>query len=131
MSLIKKGKEVINTWNQKDLSALAALYGEHIPFFDPLLNKAIKGKEIIHYAKSIYEAFPDLEFVIDHIAEGEQVVMVQWRQCGVNSGPVLGKPATNRYIEIPAVSVLNFKDGNLIAHRDFWDMKQLAKDLFK
>lgn len=131
MTIENLAKSIIDIWNEKDLTKLQGVYGTDIPFFDPLLGRAIKGDEIIEYAKGIYEAFPDLVFKVESIATGKDVAMVQWVQCGKNTGPILGKAPTQRYIEIPAVSVITTKEGKLESHRDYWDMKKLANDLFK
>lgn len=125
-----KALELINAWNAHDVDLLAQLYGEKIGFHDPLLGKVIKGEEVLEYAKSIYSAFPNLEFVIKNVAVGDQVVMVEWSQNGTNEGAIFGQAATGRYIEIPAVSVLSFQDDEVVLHQDYWDMKKLQKDLF-
>ncbi len=122
--------QIIDTWNTKDLDQLAALYGEEIPFFDPLLDREIKGEHLLKYAQGIYDAFPDLVFKVKKVASGPSVAMVEWVQCGHNTGPIMGKPATNRYIEVPAVSVLSFAEDTFIGQRDYWDLQLLTKALF-
>lgn len=126
----KKAQEVIDVWNSKDLNALQRLYGDTTGFYDPLLGKEIKGEAILAYAKGIFEAFPDLEFIVKGIAASENLAMVEWSQNGTNSGLIMGKPATGRYVEIPAVSVVRFDGNQFISQRDYWDMKSLLEDLF-
>ncbi len=117
-------QNIIDVWNQKDISALQKLYGDHTTFFDPLLNDNIKGKTILGYAQGIYAAFPDLEFVVKGITTSKNMAMVEWIQQGTNTGDVMGKPATGKYIEIPAVSVVRFEGGTFISQRDYWDLKK-------
>ncbi len=65
-------------------------------------------KNILLHAKDIYESFPNLKFVVKDIATSADIAMVEWGQNGTNTGEVLGKTATGRYVEIPAVSVFRF-----------------------
>ena len=126
----QKAQKVIDIWNQKDIKALQELYGEHTTFYDPLLDGEIKGQTLLHYAQGIYNAFPDLEFVVKGITASDGIAMVEWSQNGTNTGEVMGKPATGKYIEIPAVSVMRFDGDTFVSQRDYWDMKKLTKDLF-
>ncbi|WP_109300882.1 ester cyclase [Aquimarina sp. AU474] len=130
-NLKHKAQEIIDIWNQKDIQALHKLYGEHTTFFDPLLNDSIKGKTILGYAQGIYNAFPDLEFVVKGITASENLAMVEWIQKGTNTGEIMQKPATGRYIEIPAVSVIRFDKGSFVSQRDYWDLRKLWNDLFQ
>lgn len=129
MDIHKIATEVMAAWNNKDLEKLAALYNEEVVFFDPLLAKEIRGKAIIDYAASIFAAFPDVHFVIKSEAVGKDVVMIEWVQCGTNSGSIIGRPATNRYLEVPAVSVIKFDQGRLLSHYDYWDLAKVMSDL--
>lgn len=127
----QKAQHIIDVWNEKDLMKLQQVYGEDTTFFDPLLNDTIKGKTILGYALGIYDAFPDLEFVIKGITAGDNLAMVEWVQEGTNTGDIMGKPATGRYIEVPAVSVMRFDGDTFISQRDYWDLKKLVQDLFQ
>ncbi len=131
IELETNARNLVDVWNSQDLNALKYLYGDDAVFFDPLLGAEIKGDEIITYAMGIYKAFPDLQFVTKGIAASEGLAMIEWSQNGTNTGEILGKPATGRFIKIPAVSVLRFNtEGSLVSHYDYWDMKKLLNDLF-
>lgn len=129
MSLLPIGREVVAVWNTRDPQAVGAYYGEHVGFRDPITVREVTGPGLVAYAGSIFTAFPDLEFRVHAEAEGPDVVMLEWSQCGTHRGAVLGAPATGRYVEIPAVSVLKFRAGVLQAHHDYWDLQKLVKDL--
>lgn len=132
MDLVAKARHLVDVWNSQNLNAIKELYQHDAVFYDPLLGNEIKGQQITQYAEGIYKAFPDLQFVVKDIAVSNGIAMAEWSQNGTNKGEILGKPATGRYIEIPAVSVLRYDDsGNLISHYDYWDMKKLLTDLFK
>ena len=132
MDFEAKAKYLVDVWNSQDMNAIRELYQHDAVFYDPLLGNEIKGEQIEQYAAGIYKAFPDLQFVVKSIAVSDKLAMAEWSQNGTNTGEILGKPATGRYIEIPAVSVLRYTDsGNLISHYDYWDMKKLLTDLFK
>ena len=129
MDLKDRCRQVISAWNTKDIDALKVIYAQKAIFFDPMVGKEITGDFIIQYAQSIFLAFPDLRFNIQDMAAGQDVVMTQWVQCGTNTGSIMGNPATGRYIEIPAVSVIRFRKDRLLSHHDYWDMVFFLKGL--
>lgn len=129
MDLQDRSIQIIDAWNAKDLDALKSIYGEKGIFYDPMVDREISGDSIIQYARSIFFAFPDLQFRIQDMAAGKNVVMLQWLQCGTNTGAIMGNPATGRYIEIPAASVIRFKKDKLVSHYDYWDMVHFLKGL--
>lgn len=122
--------KVIDAWSTKDFFKIRSLYGNEVIFFDPLLSKEIKGKDILGYAQAVFTSFPDLEYKVISIAHASDLVMIEWKQCGTNTGPIIGRPPTGKYIEIPAVSVLKSKEGQLISHYDYWDMKRFLREMF-
>jgi len=129
--LLAFGETIVDAWNQQDLEALKKIYGSNAAYFDPLLKKYIKGNAILAYAQGIFTAFPDLELKVISRASNVDLIMFERMQCGTNTGTMLGREATGRYIEIPAVSVLKMKEGQLISHTDYWDLKQLMMDLYR
>ncbi len=129
MDLKDRCIRVIDAWNAKDLDALKTIYGNKAIFYDPMVGKEINGDFLIQYAQSIFTAFPDLRFKIQDMAVGQDVVMTQWTQCGTNTGQIMGNPATGKYIEIPAASVIRFKKDKLTSHHDYWDMVHFLKGL--
>jgi len=129
MDLKDRCLEIMDAWNTKDIAAISAIYGKKGIFYDPMVGKEIKRDSLIQYAQSIFLAFPDLRFDVRDMAVGKNVVMIQWMQCGTNTGEIMGNPATGKYIEIPAASVIRFKKDKLVSHHDYWDMVQFLKGL--
>jgi len=129
MKLLELGRQVVAVWNTRNPEEVGRFYGDKTVFHDPLVAKETTGQALVSYAAGIFEAFPDLHFKVFSEAVGPNLVMFEWAQCGNNTGSIMGMPATNRYIEIPAVSVLKYRDETLISHYDYWDMKKLMNDL--
>ena len=129
MDLKDRSLQIMNAWNTQNLDALKTIYGKKAIFYDPMVGVEIKGDSLLQYAQSIFLAFPDLRYKIRDMAEGKNVVMIQWTQCGTNTGQIMGNPATGNYIEIPAASVIRFKKDKLTSHHDYWDMVCFLKGL--
>jgi steroid delta-isomerase-like uncharacterized protein len=67
-------------------------------------------------------AFPDSKIVIDEIfAKGDRVVILS-RQTGTNTGAFMGKPATNKKINVPNIDIVRIKDGKMVEHWGLGDM---------
>ncbi len=122
--------EIIDAWNRDDSAVLQRHYGLQAVFSDPIFPDGISGQAIIDYSQAIHAAFADVEFVVHAKVIAADVAMVEWTQVGTNSGAMLGRPATHRYIEIPAVSVVKFDGDRLASHRDYWDAAKLMQDLY-
>ena len=60
--------------------------------------------------------FSDFELtIVDVIASGD-MVWIRNRATGLNTGNVLGRPATGRSFEITVIDVLRFADGKIVEH---------------
>lgn len=122
--------KIIEAWNTKNYHMMRSIYGKEVTVFDPLINRIITGDKILGYAQAVFTSFPDHQFKVVSIAHGKNVTMIEWIQCGTNTGPIIGRPPTNKYIEIPAVTVLKLEEGRLLSQYDYWDMKKLTEELF-
>jgi len=40
-----------------------------------------------------------------------------------------GVPATNRYVEIPLVAIVGFRDGKLVSEHIYWDQASVLKQI--
>ena len=60
--------------------------------------------------------FSDFRLTIEDIAEVGDKVWIRVRGSGTNTGPVMGRPATGRRIEVDVIDIGRFEGGKLVEH---------------
>ena len=60
--------------------------------------------------------FSDFELTIVDLIASDNQVWIRCRATGVNTGNVMGRPATGRSFDITVIDVARFADGKLVEH---------------
>ena len=60
--------------------------------------------------------FSDFELTIVDLIASDDTVWIRCHAMGVNTGNVMGRPATGRSFEITVIDILRFGDGKMIEH---------------
>ena len=119
--------EVINKGNLDLIDELvSADFVEHeefpgLPTTGPEAPKAALGM--------FMAAFPDLQITAgDMIAEGDKVV-VQATMSGTHTGEFMGIPPTNKSFSVPAIDIIEIRDGKATAHWGLTDQGAMMAQL--
>ena len=101
---------------------------DHGPMMPP--GSAFNRDSLMKYLKANKEAFPDMKFEVLSTAASGDLVFVQYRFTGTNSGPLMGMPATGKKVDYTGVDLVRIKDGIATEHWDYGDnityMKQMG-----
>src|SRR6266540_3704336 len=91
-------------FNRHDLTGLEEMLAPDYVYH--VIGQDIRGVE--GYKGTVYplfEAFPDVENVIqDEVAEGDRVA-IRWRAHGTHEGEFMGVPATGRKVELAGITI--------------------------
>ena len=74
-------------------------------------------------------AFPDARINIRNIHVAGDVAIVEFQASGTQDGELMGIAATGRKISMPVCTVLDIKDGKIIAEREYMDMAHMMQQL--
>lgn len=78
------------------------------------LKSGIEGtKDTIRTLRSW---FSDFELTIVDVVASDDTVWIRNRATGVNTGNVLGRPATGRPFDITVIDIIRFADGKIVEH---------------
>jgi predicted ester cyclase len=70
-------------------------------------------------------ALPDAAFEIDRWVEEDDAAVAVGRYTGTHTGPLVGPmgeiPATGRAVDVPFATMFEARDGQISAHRAYWD----------
>lgn len=75
------------------------------------------------------EAFPNLTVTVDDlVSEGDRVA-VRYTASGTNEGQLMGAPATGKEMNVQAVAIWRFENGQIAEMWDAWDAMGLMQQL--
>lgn len=91
----------IESLNNRDQGAFAETHTEDVVLHDH--DKDLHGIEAaIEHEWTIYEAFPDMEYSLEHILAEDDLVAGRWIVSGTHEGEFEGIPPTGKDVEVPA-----------------------------
>ena len=122
---IEANKTIARTFFEEftnnNLQACTDLMADDHMFYFPLAPAPQDKPMHIASQKRIKQAFPDYRFeIVDQIAEGD-LVLTRVILRGTQKGEFLGRPASNKTIEITLDNVMSFRDGLIVNEWDEFD----------
>jgi predicted ester cyclase len=106
-------------------------------FINPNFAEFYKDPRIegsgLEYLKNLMrmnrEAFPDIKFTINEILTDGDKSVVYSTLTGTNMGSFMGKPATNRSVNLDGIDICEIINGKLTQHWGVWDNLKLLQQL--
>ena len=122
---IESNKTIARTFFEEftnnNLQIVADLMSDDHMFYFPLAPEPQNKTMHVESQKRIKQSFPDYRFeLIDQIAEGD-LVLSRVILRGTQKGEFLGRPASNKTIEITVNNVMSFRDGLIVNEWDEFD----------
>lgn len=117
-------------WINGDASKIDAI-AEDVDVYGPALpeGEVHSREEWASFIEANREGFPDIEFTIQELVAGDDVVMVELTISGTHMGEFMGIPPTYREIEIPAVDKFVVEDGQVVEWRPYFDSQEIPEQL--
>lgn len=117
-------------WLNGDESKIDAI-AEDVDVYGPALpeGEVHTRAEWASFIEANREGFPDIEFSIQELVVGDDVVMVELTISGTHTGAFMGIPPTYREIEIPAIDKFVVKDGHIVEWRPYFDSQKIPEQL--
>lgn len=119
-------EQVVNAHNVDMVDSFVSNdYKEHQ--YDTHFMETKRGmkKAFAHY----FKAFPDIKVKVNFMTVEGDIVTSQITTTGTNTGPIYGRPATNRKIEIHGVDIIRFKNGKAVEHWGYQEEGKLLTQL--
>lgn len=91
------------------------LVGPEYVIHDREIAEEIRGPELYKTLASMTrKGYPDMELTIhDTIEEGNKVAL-RWTMTGTHKGSTGGRETTGKQVEMPAIGINRFEDGQLV-----------------
>jgi ketosteroid isomerase-like protein len=107
---------VFEKLSKETMHLIPEFYSENVEFVDPV--GSIRGsKNITKYYENMYKNVKSIKFEFSNFVESGDMVVGVWKMTLVTDKLNGGDPIT-----VDGNSVIKFKDGKAIYHRDYFDM---------
>jgi steroid delta-isomerase-like uncharacterized protein len=84
---------------------------------------------VVDVVLALRRAFPDLEYQILDLVEGDSAVAVRTRMTGTHLGDFFGAPPTGRSIDVTQITIERFRGNRIVEHHRLTDELTLLKQL--
>ncbi len=112
----QKFQYIFEKLNKDTLHLINEFYDPNVEFHDPI--GTIRGpKKITAYYEKMYQNVKSIKFDFSQFIESGDMIVGIWKMTLVTDKLKGGDP-----IEVDGTSVIRFKDGKAIYHRDYFDM---------
>jgi steroid delta-isomerase-like uncharacterized protein len=117
-------------WNGENPAVADELVHPEYVIHDREIAEEMRGPELYKTLASMTrEAFPDMEFTIHDTVEEDDKVALRWTMTGTHDGPMGDMEPTGTQVEMPAVEINRFEDGQLVESWTQSDMLGLRQQL--
>ena len=83
-------------------------------------------KQMIHMAN---QGFSNFRMVVEEMSSEGNKVVVRLRMQGTHTGDFMGIPASGHEIDVPAIDILELRDGKVSAHWGVTDMAAMLEQM--
>jgi steroid delta-isomerase-like uncharacterized protein len=115
-------QKYFNAWNDRDGDAIVAAFAEGGTYSDPAVHVPLTGEAIGAYAKSLWEAFPNLSFEMVSVAKGKGgLVVAEWRMSGTHLGTFNGLPPSGRTASLRGADFIRVEGDKIRSVQGYFD----------
>jgi steroid delta-isomerase-like uncharacterized protein len=92
----------------------------------PPVNNAAAFKQLV---KTYRDAFPDLQFTVEHQLVDGDMVVTRWTARGTHRGALMGVAPTGARAVVTGIDITRFKNGRMVEGWSNWDTAGLMAQL--
>lgn len=116
--------------NGRNLDLLDEIVAEDFVEHEVFPGLPTRGPEAPRAALGMFiQSFPDFQMQADSMIAEDDKVVVQGTMTGTNNGEFMGMPATNKSVKVNYIDVIQFRDGQAIAHWGMTDQVAMMTQL--
>ena len=122
-------RRVVDALNRHDYAVVDELFAPdvlaHHPYGPPMKGLA----SLKEYMVALRQAFPNFTITVHQvIGEGDQLVS-KYSATGTQIGEFMGIPASGKTINVVAVNILRFANGQIVDDWEIWDQFGMMQQL--
>lgn len=102
-------------WTGENPDVADELVGPEYIIHDREIAEEIRGPELYKKLASMTrKGYPDMELTIHDIIEEGNKVVLRWTMTGTHEGSMGDREPTGKQVEMPAIGINRFEDGQLV-----------------
>jgi steroid delta-isomerase-like uncharacterized protein len=121
--LLRISQAYADAWNSHDWKKVAPFFADDAVFEAWASGAKYQGKEAL---KAYFEATvtwsKDFEIQLHHSIISGDWLAGEWTMSGTNTGDIPGMKVTGKKYSIQGASVMEFQNGKLKRHADYWSL---------
>jgi steroid delta-isomerase-like uncharacterized protein len=102
--------------NRHDSAALDRFVAEDFVTHTPVPPFGADREGFRAWLESIFRAFPDMRWTIEHLLSEDDTVVARARSRGTHLGPFLDRAPTGRPVAIEAIHIVRIVDERVVEH---------------
>src|SRR5207245_6372747 len=116
--------------NNVELAVADEIFATNYVHHDPATPDFGKGPESIKQLVTLYRnAFPDLQFTIDHMIDADEFVTTRYTARGTHKGDLRAISPTNRSAKVEGILINRISRGRIAEGWVVWDALGMMRQL--
>ena len=115
-------------WGTGNPDNVIQFFTQDATFEDLAFDAKFIGIDVIRsFAVLTYSGVPDFKVEPTQIIVGENTAAASWIMSGTHTGDLPNLPATQKYFEVRASSIITLKEQLIFDIKDYWNPNSFAK----
>jgi steroid delta-isomerase-like uncharacterized protein len=130
----RRARLVYEAFNERDIEMALDQNRDDVEIADQATGQRFAGREgARRFMQQWLDAFPDAKCLVTNVVAAGDVVAVEYRGQGTNTGPLATPqgpiPPTGKRAEVAMCDVLEFSSGRIARQRTYYDVGSLLRQL--
>jgi steroid delta-isomerase-like uncharacterized protein len=122
--------EMVAYLNSHNVAGMLSCFDEEMEWLDVPMEASYRGKaEISAFLDSLFDAFPDLDYRLEHLVTRGDTVVAQFLMHGTHQNTFYGLPATQARVEIPCLSMITMRSGKMLSDHCYFDNAMILRQM--
>ena len=122
-------RDYLESWNRRDFDHWRELFHPQYTYTGGDGVRQDGPEAGLAVGQMFATAFPDGKLEIRHIHVAGDTAVVEFTGSGTHKGDLMGIAPTERKMSIPVVTIIEVRDGKIVAEREYMDMAHLLQQL--
>jgi len=124
------GQQLIDAWNSRTAEVILPFYTQDYVVEDITAGRVREGWDGLRdWMKSVFGAFPNLQYTLVDHAEMENKLVLHWLAKGNHQGLLMKIPATGKNVFIHGMSILTLENGKVKYGQVLWDLAGVLRQI--
>jgi len=104
--------QYVEAWNAQDTVKLMSFFADDIVYEDIALKKIMDYTSLREFIQNAFDNYESLVFERISACLANDSISWEWR--------MIGKKITGELVDVPGMSMTEFKNNKIIRNRDYW-----------